>query len=133
MRIGDGRVVPNFISQALKNEPLTIYGNGNQTRSFCYIDDMIYGLYKLLISDITQPVNLGNPDEMTILEFANFIIKLLKSKSNIVYLPLPKNDPKVRKPDINFAKKNLRWEPKIDIKTGIQKSIKWFKVKIEEK
>jgi len=127
MRKRDGRVVPTFISQALANEPLTVFGDGSQTRSFCYVSDMIEGIYKLMLSDVNEPINLGNPQEMTILEFAHKIIELTKSKSKIVYKPLPKDDPKVRRPDISKAKKLLAWEPKVSLEEGLRKTIEWFR------
>lgn len=127
MRKDDGRVVPNFISQSLKNEPLTVYGSGEQTRSFCYISDLIEGIYKLMISNINEPVNLGNPDEHTILEFAELIKKLTKSKSRIAFKQLPIDDPHVRCPDITKAKKELKWQPKVGLIEGLQITIEWFK------
>ena len=127
MRKDDGRVVPNFISQSLKNEPLTVYGNGRQTRSFCYISDLTDGIYKLMMSNINEPVNLGNPDEHTILEFAELIKKLTKSKSRIIFKQLPIDDPHVRCPDITKAKKELKWQPKVGLIEGLQKTIEWFK------
>jgi len=127
MRKNDGRAIPNFITQALANKPITIYGDGKQTRSFCYISDLVNGIYKLLISNINQPVNIGNPDEKTLFELAQFIIELTKSKSKIVYKPLPVDDPKVRRPDITKAKKYLKWLPEIDLKNGLIKTIEWFK------
>lgn len=126
MRKDDGRVVPNFINQALKNEPITIYGDGKQTRSFCYISDLIEGVYKLMISNINEPVNLGNPDEYTILELADIIKTLTNSKSKIVFGPLPEDDPHVRCPDITKAKKELKWIPKIGLKQGFVKTIERF-------
>jgi dTDP-glucose 4,6-dehydratase len=127
MRKKDGRVVPNFINQALAGEPLTVFGDGSQTRSFCYVSDMIEGIYRLMLSVIHEPINLGNSQEMTILDFAKKIIELTKSKSKIVYRPLPQDDPKVRRPDISRAKKLLVWEPKISLEEGLSKTIKWFK------
>jgi dTDP-glucose 4,6-dehydratase len=127
MRKKDGRVVPNFINQALAGEPLTVFGDGSQTRSFCYVSDMIEGIYRLMLSVIHEPINLGNSQEMTILDFAKKIIELTKSKSKIVYRPLPQDDPKVRRPDISKAKKLLAWEPKISLEEGLSKTIKWFK------
>ena len=127
MRKEDGRVVPNFINQALRNDPITIYGNGKQTRSFCYVSDLINGIYKLMMSDINNPVNLGNPDEHTILEFANFIKKLTNSKSEIVFEKLPVDDPNVRCPNINKAKKELGWKPIITLEEGLKKTITWFR------
>lgn len=127
MRKDDGRVVPNFITQALSNKPITIYGDGKQTRSFCYISDLIDGIYKLMMSNINESVNLGNPEEHTILEFAEIIKELTKSKSEIVFKPLPLDDPHVRCPDITKAKKELGWEPKVELKEGLTKTIEWFK------
>jgi len=127
MRINDGRVVPNFIHQALHNKPLTVYGSGKQTRSFCYYSDLVEGIVKLLRSKMEGPVNIGNPDEFTILEFAKLVIELSGSKSKIVYKPLPEDDPKKRKPNISLAKKRLRWAPKIKLKVGLKETIDWFK------
>ncbi len=127
MRKKDGRVVPTFISQALANEPLTVFGDGSQTRSFCYVSDMIEGIYKLTLSDVNEPINLGNPQEMSILDFAKKIIELTKSKSKIVYKPLPKDDPKVRRPDISKAKKLLNWKPKVSLEEGLERTINWFR------
>ena len=122
----DGRVVSNFILQALKNEDITIYGKGTQTRSFCYVDDLVDGLIKMMESDLTGPVNLGNPSERTILEFAELIVQITNSKSKIVYTQLPKDDPAKRQPDISIAKKYLNWEPKIDIYKGLDNTIEYF-------
>jgi dTDP-glucose 4,6-dehydratase len=127
MRIYDGRALPAFMCQALKNDPITVFGDGSQTRSFCYVDDLINGIYKLLTSDITSPVNIGNPNEISILDFAKEIVDLTKSKSEIVYKPLPVNDPKVRRPDISKAKKFLNWEPKTSREEGLKKVIDYFK------
>ena len=127
MRKDDGRVIPTFTYQALEGEDITVFGDGNQTRSFCHVSDMIEGIYRLMISDYILPINLGNPDEMTILEFANYMKKITNSKSKIVFHPLPENDPKTRKPDISKAKKILEWEPKISFEEGIKEFIKWFK------
>ena len=127
MRKDDGRVVPNFITQALKNSPITVYGDGKQTRSFCYISDLIEGIYKLMISDISEPVNLGNLEEHTILEFAKIIKELAKSKSKIIFKPLPLDDPHVRCPDITKAKKEIKWQPKVELREGLKKTIEWFK------
>lgn len=128
MQPDDGRVVSNFILQALKNEDITIYGDGNQTRSFCYIDDLVEGIIKMMNrgDDFTGPVNLGNPNEFTILELAKIIIKLTNSKSKFVYKPLPEDDPMQRKPDISLAKKELGWEPKIPLEEGLIKAIDYF-------
>lgn len=127
MRINDGRVIPNFISQALKGEPLTVYGDGTQTRSFCYISDMVEGIYKLMKSNLNFPVNLGNPEEITIIELAELILKITKSRSKIVYKKLPEDDPKRRKPDITLAEKELRWRPKVSLQEGLKETVKWFK------
>lgn len=127
MRRNDGRAIPNFISQALENKPLTVFGKGTQTRSFCYIDDMTDGLHKLLYSDYNEPVNLGNPNEMTLLELAELIIELTGSKSKIEFKELPEDDPRVRQPDISRAKKVLKWEPKVDVRTGLLKTIEYFR------
>ena len=127
MRKEDGRAVPNFITQALKNEAITVYGDGKQTRSFCYVSDLIEGIYKLMTSDINEPVNLGNPDEKTILELAETIKQITKSESEIVFKELPVDDPKVRCPDITKAKKELGWEPKFSLEEGLIKTIGWFK------
>jgi len=130
MRVNDGRVVPAFISQALKNKPVTIFGRGTQTRSFCYCSDLIEGIYRLMMSDYGLPVNIGNPVEMTMLEFAEQIIKATKSKSKIVFKPLPQDDPKQRKPDITKAKKFLKWEPQVKLADGLTDTIKYFKTKV---
>ena len=127
MRIEDGRAIPNFISQALKNEPLTAFGDGSQTRSFCYVSDLVSGIIKLLLSKDHGPINLGNPNEMTILELAKAVIKLTGSKSQIGFKSLPQDDPKVRQPDITRARTVLGWEPKVDLQTGLKKTIAYFK------
>ncbi|UCD55368.1 MAG: SDR family oxidoreductase [Candidatus Omnitrophota bacterium] len=127
MRKEDGRAIPNFINQVLENKPITVYGSGTQTRSFCYIRDMINGIYKLMSSDLNQPVNIGNQNETSILKLANIIIKLTESKSKIVYKPLPIDDPKVRKPDIRLAKSRLKWRPKVSLKQGLVETIEYFK------
>lgn len=128
MSKNDGRVVSNFILQALKNEPITIYGNGKQTRSFCYVDDLIDGIYEMMNKkDFQGPVNIGNPNEITIKELADKIIKLTNSNSKIEYLPATKDDPQKRKPDISLADKKLNWKPSIDISTGLKKTIDFFK------
>ena len=130
MRLNDGRVVPAFISQALKNRPVTVFGAGKQTRSFCYVSDLIEGIYRLMMSDYDLPVNIGNPTEMTMLEFADAIIKATKSKSKIVHRPLPQDDPKQRQPDITKAKQLLKWEPKVALAEGMAKTIAYFKTKV---
>lgn len=127
MRINDGRVVPNFIYQALNNKPLTVYGKGLQTRSFCYIDDLIEGIYRLLNANTNEPVNLGNPNEFTILQLAKLVIKLTATKSKVVFKPLPQDDPRQRKPDITKAKKMLRWQPLIELEQGLPQTIEWVK------
>jgi dTDP-glucose 4,6-dehydratase len=119
MRQDDGRVIPNFILQAMKNKPITIYGKGLQTRSFCYINDLIDGIYKLMFSNVNGPINLGNPEETQILELAKKIVALTRSKSKIVFKPLPEDDPKVRCPDITKAKRLIKWHPKISLETGL--------------
>lgn len=126
MRLDDGRVLPNFMGQALRGEPLTVYGDGSQTRSFCYVDDLVEGIWRLLKVDHHDPVNLGNPAEITILEFAEEIMKLVGEKCEIIYRPLPADDPKVRKPDISKAKALLGWEPKVDRGDGLARTLKYF-------
>ncbi len=127
MRRGDGRVIPNFISQALGNKALTVYGDGKQSRSFCYISDLVEGIYKLLKSNYHNPVNLGNPNEMTILELAEKVLKLTGSKSKIIHKPLPVDDPRRRRPDISIARSELGWEPKVGIEEGLKLTINWFR------
>ncbi|KAB2646222.1 MAG: SDR family oxidoreductase [Verrucomicrobia bacterium] len=130
MRLNDGRVVPAFVSQALTNKPITVFGKGTQTRAFCYVSDLIEGIYRLMMSDHHLPVNIGNPREMTMLEFADAIIKATKSKSKIVFKPLPQDDPKQRKPDITKAKTLLKWEPQVDLADGMKKTIAYFRTKV---
>ena len=134
MDLIDGRVVSNFIVQALKNEDITIYGDGSQTRSFCYVDDLIDGMIKMMNNKkgFIGPVNLGNPSERTILDFAKLIIKLTNSSSKIIYKPLPLDDPSKRQPDISLAEKELNFKPKVDIEEGLIKTIEYFKKKIKE-
>ena len=129
MDIGDGRVVSNFIIQSLKNENITIYGDGNQTRSFCYVDDLIEGMIRMMNSreGFTGPVNMGNPGEFTIKELAKLVIELTGSTSNLIYKDLPVDDPTQRKPDIPLAKQELKWEPTISLREGLEKAIKYFK------
>jgi len=127
MRHHDGRAIPAFISQALKNKPITVFGRGNQTRSFCYIDDMVKGILKLMDSRLNTPLNLGNPAELSVLNLAKMIKKITRSKSKIVYKPLPVNDPKVRQPDINIAKHALGWRPRVSLKVGLARTVAWFK------
>lgn len=131
MQINDGRVVPNFIYQALKGQNITVYGKGNQTRSFCYASDLVDGIYRLLMSDYNLPVNIGNPTENTILDFAKVIIKMTGTKSKIVYKPIPVDDPKQRCPDITKARKLLGWEPRVNLEEGITRTIKYFKTKVK--
>ncbi len=130
MRIDDGRAIPAFMTQALKGEDITVFGDGSQTRSICYIDDLIDGIFKLLMSDYVYPINLGNPDEVTILELAMEIKELAGSKSKIVFKPLPPDDPKVRRPDITKAREILGWEPKVARKDGLKKTLEYFKEKL---
>jgi len=126
MRKGDGRVVPAFINQALENAPLTIFGKGTQTRSFCYVSDLVEGVYRLLESDEIEPVNIGNPHEMNMLEFADVVLKLTGSKSEKTFKPLPIDDPKTRRPDISKAKEVLGWEPRVSLEEGLSATIEWF-------
>ncbi len=130
MRLNDGRVVPAFISQALTDRPVTIFGKGTQTRSFCYCSDLIEGIYRLMMSDENLPVNIGNPTELTMLQFAEEIIRVTRSRSKIIFKPLPQDDPKQRKPDITRAKKLLGWQPKIGLKDGLRKTIEFFRDKV---
>lgn len=127
MRLNDGRVIPAFMGQALRGEDLTIFGDGSQTRSFCYVDDQVEGIYKLLLSDYNLPVNIGNPHEITIKEFAEEIIKLTGTNQKVIYKDLPQNDPLQRQPDIGLAKRILDWEPKIERKEGMLKTFNYFK------
>jgi dTDP-glucose 4,6-dehydratase len=127
MRLNDGRVVPNFIWQALNGEDITVYGDGSQTRSFCYVSDEIEGIYRLMMSDYSNPVNVGNPEEHTILEFAKFIIKLTGTNSKIIFKELPEDDPKQRRPNITKARKILKWEPKVSLEQGLKNTIQYFK------
>jgi len=130
MRLNDGRVVPAFISQALKNKPVTVFGEGKQTRSFCYVSDLIEGIYRLMMSGYDLPVNIGNPTELTMLQFAGQIIRATGSRSKIVFKPLPQDDPKQRRPDITRAKKILGWEPKVLLQKGLTDTIAYFKTKV---
>jgi dTDP-glucose 4,6-dehydratase len=130
MRLDDGRALPNFMVQALRGEDITVYGDGSQTRSFCYVDDLIDGIIRLLNSDEAEPVNLGNPEEISILDFAKEIVRLTGSRSRIVFHPLPQNDPKVRQPDIRKAKRILGWEPRVSREEGLRKTLQYFKGKI---
>ena len=130
MRLEDGRAVPNFMTQALKNKPITVYGDGSQTRSLCYVSDLIEGIYRLLMSKENDPVNIGNPQEISLLRLAEAVKRLTGSKSKIVFRPLPEDDPKVRRPDISRAKKLLKWEPKVDLEEGLKKTITYFRSKV---
>jgi dTDP-glucose 4,6-dehydratase len=130
MRLDDGRVLPNFVGQALRGEPLTVYGTGSQTRSFCYVSDLVEGIFRLLSADFHEPVNLGNPDEVTILEFAREILALTGTASRIEYKPLPEDDPKVRRPDIERARRVLGWQPKVDRHEGLTRTVEYFRHRI---
>ncbi len=132
MRLDDGRVLPAFMAQALRGEDLTVFGDGSQTRSFCYVDDLIEGIYRLLLSDYHLPMNIGNPSEITIKEFGEEIIKLTGTKQKLVYHPLPQDDPKQRCPDITKARQILGWEPKVDRAEGLKLTYEYFKSKIEK-
>ncbi len=130
MRLNDGRVVPTFISQALRNKPLTVFGDGSQTRSFCYCSDLIEGIYRLMMSSVTDPVNIGNPQEISVLEFAEEIIRATGSTSRIVFRPLPQDDPRQRQPDITRARTMLKWEPCIGLESGLRQTIAYFREKL---
>ena len=130
MRPDDGRALPNFMVQALRGENITVYGDGSQTRSFCYVDDLVEGIRKLLFSDEVEPVNLGNPQEISIIDFADEIIRLTGSRSKIIFCPLPQNDPKVRQPDIRKAKKVLGWEPKVSRQEGLRRTVDYFRTRL---
>ncbi len=127
MRVNDGRVVPAFIAQALRNEPLTVFGDGSQTRSFCYVSDLIEGIYRLLMSNETQPTNIGNPSEMTVLQFAEEIKRLTGTSAPIEFRPLPEDDPKIRRPDITKARTLLEWEPVVPLEVGLSRTIEYFR------
>lgn len=130
MRLNDGRAIPTFITQALSGQPLTLHGDGSQTRSFCFIDDMVEGIWRLMQSSVTDPVNLGNPQEMSLLELAKKIVILSGSSSPIVFTPLPVDDPKVRQPDITRARTLLGWEPTVDLEEGLRRTIEWFRQRL---
>jgi dTDP-glucose 4,6-dehydratase len=130
MRLRDGRAVPAFMSQALTGEDVTIFGSGRQTRSFCYVTDLVDGIIRLMESNVNEPVNIGNPHEMTIEEIARMIIKLTGSKSKIVYRPLPEDDPKVRQPDITRARTLFGWEPKVGLEEGLTRTLEYFRTKV---
>ncbi len=131
MRLDDGRVVPNFIGQALRGESLTVHGDGSQTRSFCFYSDLIEGLYRLLHSQHVLPLNLGNPQEMSIMEFADIVNRLVGNRAGIVHKPLPVDDPKVRQPDITLAREILQWQPKVQLEDGLQRTIAWFQQRVQ--
>ena len=126
MRLDDGRVVPSFIGQALRGEPLTIYGDGSQTRSFCYVSDLIEGIFRLAMSDYNEPVNIGNPVEMTVLQFAEIVREMAGSRSVVEFRDLPVDDPKRRRPDITLSRQLLEWEPRVDVRDGIKQTIEYF-------
>ncbi|MCK6600651.1 MAG: SDR family oxidoreductase [Bacteroidetes bacterium] len=130
MRLDDGRVLPAFVGQALRGEDLSVFGDGSQTRSFCYVSDLVDGIFRLLMSDEQEPTNVGNPDEITILQFAEEVLRLTGSKSKIAYKPLPQDDPKVRQPDITKARKVLGWQPKIDRSEGLKLTLEYFKKRV---
>ncbi len=132
MRLNDGRALPNFLYQALRGEPITVYGDGKQTRSFCYVSDLVEGIYRLLESNEHEPVNIGNPNEITILEFAERVRSLVGATAPIVFHPLPQDDPKQRCPDITKARRILRWEPKVDLKEGLRLTLEYFREKVAE-
>ena len=132
MRLDDGRVLPNFMGQALRGEPLTVYGDGSQTRSFCYVEDLVDGIEKLLGIEFHEPVNLGNPDEVTVLQFAQEVLALCGSKSQIEYRPLPQDDPRIRKPDISRARQLLGWEPRVARSEGLRRTLAYFQAKLRQ-
>jgi dTDP-glucose 4,6-dehydratase len=132
MRLDDGRALPTFMSQALRGENITVYGDGSQTRSFCYVDDLVEGIYRLLLSDYARPVNIGNPQEITLLQFAEEVLALTGSKSKIVFEPLPQDDPKQRQPNITKAQNILQWEPKVDRHEGLKRTLEYFKQHIDK-
>jgi dTDP-glucose 4,6-dehydratase len=127
MRVDDGRAVPSFITQMLRGEPLTVFGDGQQTRSFCYVADLVEGIHRLMMSDVAEPVNIGNPQEMTILELAQTILSLTGNRSEITYKPLPMDDPRVRQPDISRAKDLLGWEPRMSLREGLERTVAYFR------
>jgi len=132
MRLDDGRALPTFMSQALRGENVTVFGDGSQTRSFCYVDDLVDGIYRLLLSDYHKPVNIGNPVEISLKEFAEEVVELVGNDVKIVYEPLPQDDPKQRKPNITKAKEILNWEPKVDRKEGLRRTLEYFKANIDQ-
>jgi dTDP-glucose 4,6-dehydratase len=130
MRLNDGRVVPAFVGQALKNKPITVFGDGTQTRSFCYCSDLIEGIYRLMMGSHSEPVNIGNPHEMTMLQFAEAIIKATGSRSRVTFKPLPQDDPKQRRPDISRARRWLKWEPQVPLADGLKSTIAYFRKRV---
>jgi dTDP-glucose 4,6-dehydratase len=132
MRLSDGRAIPTFIRQALDGEALTVYGDGSQTRSFCYVSDLVDGIWKLMQAPVNDPVNLGNPREMTLLELAKQILRISGSRSEIVFRPLPTDDPKVRQPDIGRARRLLGWEPRVDLEEGLRRTVDWYRARAVE-
>jgi len=131
MRLNDGRAIPAFMTQALSGKPVTVYGDGSQTRSFCYIDDMVEGIYRLLMSNHSGPMNIGNPDEMSLLDMARTVIRLAGSRSRVVHRPLPTDDPKVRQPDITLARQVLGWSPGVDLETGLRSTLRYFQSRLK--
>lgn len=131
MRVNDGRAIPNFLKQALTGKDLTVYGDGSQTRSFCFVSDLVEGLYRLLMSEQNYPVNIGNPNEMTVMEMADKILQATNSKSKLIQVPLPEDDPKIRQPDITRAKKYLNWEPVVSLDEGLQSTLEYFKEQLK--
>ena len=127
MRVNDGRAIPNFLKQAIMGKDLTVYGDGSQTRSFCFVSDLVEGLYRLLMSEQNYPINIGNPNEMTIKEMADKIVQATNSKSKIIHVPLPEDDPKIRQPDITLARKYLNWKPVVSLDQGLQSTLEYFK------
>jgi dTDP-glucose 4,6-dehydratase len=127
MRLTDGRAIPTFVRQALVGEPLTVYGDGSQTRSFTYVSDLVDGIWKLMQSSVNDPVNIGNPRELTLLELAKLVLRLSGSRSEIVFRPLPTDDPKVRQPDIGRARRLLGWEPRVDLEEGLRRTLEWYR------
>jgi len=132
MRMNDGRAIPAFMTQSLRNKPVTVYGDGSQTRSFCYIDDLVEGIFRLAISRHSGPMNIGNPQELSLLDMARTIVKLTRSKSRIVHQALPTDDPKVRQPDITLARRQLGWSPSVDLPTGLRKTIRYFRTRLAQ-
>jgi dTDP-glucose 4,6-dehydratase len=130
MRLNDGRVVPSFISQALKNKPIPVFGKGTQTRSFCYVSDLIEGIFRLMMSNHGLPMNIGNPTELTMLQFAEQIIRATGSRSKVTFKPLPQDDPKQRRPDITKARTLLKWNPEVPLARGLRETIKYFRKKV---